>query len=268
MAQWYIKEFSKLSNVSVRTLHHYDKIGLLKPSIRLPNGYRLYAEEDLLKLQQIIALKFFGFELSQVQSLLNNKDLDALAHFHGQKQSIENQIMQLTKASQTLEEIILTLENERSIHWDKIIQLIEEYRMTQETKMVWGPDKDKQAEYQKHLIAIGLATQEQIDECNLKTKNWNVEKITNIKNEQDELLKALALAIEQHLSAHDPMVQIQIRKHFEGIKNFWVLDKEGYLKLAQFYEQNPDFEKFINTYHPKLTKFLVKAMQVFAEKEL
>ena len=69
MAQWYVKELSNLTQVSVQALHHYDRIGLLKPSVRLPNGYRLYSEQDLLKLQQIIALKFFGFELSQIKIL-------------------------------------------------------------------------------------------------------------------------------------------------------------------------------------------------------
>ena len=59
MKGWYIKAFADLTGVSVRTLHHYDKIGLLKPSIRQANGYRLYSEADLLKQQQIIALKFF-----------------------------------------------------------------------------------------------------------------------------------------------------------------------------------------------------------------
>ena len=86
MTEWYIKEFSKLTSVSVRTLHHYDDIGLLKPSIRLPNGYRLYSETDLLTLQQIIALKFFGFELSNIQTLLKGRK-DALIQFRAQKKS-------------------------------------------------------------------------------------------------------------------------------------------------------------------------------------
>jgi DNA-binding transcriptional MerR regulator len=60
--------------VSVRTLHYYDKIDLLKPSLRLTNGYRLYSDKDLLKIQQIIALKFFGFELSQIKLLLVKQD--------------------------------------------------------------------------------------------------------------------------------------------------------------------------------------------------
>jgi DNA-binding transcriptional MerR regulator len=55
MTQWYVKDLSNLTGVSKQTLHHYDQIGLLKPSLRLTNGYRLYSEADLLKLQQIIA---------------------------------------------------------------------------------------------------------------------------------------------------------------------------------------------------------------------
>ena len=101
MAQWYIQEFSKISNITMRTLRHYDDIGLLKPSVRLPNGYRLYSETDLLRLQQIIALKFFGFKLTQVQTLLH-KDMDALNHFRAQQQTIQHQIVQLENANKKL----------------------------------------------------------------------------------------------------------------------------------------------------------------------
>ncbi len=48
MTQWYVKDLSKLTNVSVQTLHHYDRIDLLKPSVRLANGYRVYSENEVL----------------------------------------------------------------------------------------------------------------------------------------------------------------------------------------------------------------------------
>lgn len=85
MTQWYVKELSKLTKVSVRTLHHYDKIGLLKPSLRRPNGYRLYSEKDLLKLQQILALKFFGFKLSRIKTLMQ-EEINIFDHFRAQQQ--------------------------------------------------------------------------------------------------------------------------------------------------------------------------------------
>ena len=67
-----IKKVSELSGVSVRTLHHYDEIGLLKPT-KLENGYRVYTANDLDKLQQILFYKFLGFKLSKIAEILNNK---------------------------------------------------------------------------------------------------------------------------------------------------------------------------------------------------
>lgn len=137
MAEWYVKDLSKLTGISVQTLHHYDKIGLLKPSHRLPNGYRLYTEKDLLQLQQIIALKFFGFELSQIKNLLKH-EVTLKENFKVQSQMLEKKANDLIKASQTLHEIIENCEESESIPWETIIHLIEVYRMTQQLEKTWA----------------------------------------------------------------------------------------------------------------------------------
>ncbi len=66
-----IGEFAKRSGVTVKTLLHYDKIGLLKPSSKTECGYRIYCEDDFLKLQQITTLKFIGLSLSEIKNVLN-----------------------------------------------------------------------------------------------------------------------------------------------------------------------------------------------------
>jgi len=137
MAQWYVKDLSKLTKVSVQTLHHYDKIGLLKPSVRLPNGYRLYSERDLLRLQQIIALKFFGFELSQIKILLQ-QDIGVIDHFSAQTKLLKEKAQLFLEASQTLDGIISEYSLSQSISWENIIHLIEVYRMTQELSKTWA----------------------------------------------------------------------------------------------------------------------------------
>lgn len=137
MAEWYVKDLSKLTSVSVQTLHHYDKIGLLKPSHRLPNGYRLYTEKDLLKLQQIIALKYFGFELAQIKSLIK-QEVTAKDHFTMQSQLLAKKTDDLLKASQVLNEIITTWDSNESIPWKTIIHLIEVYRMTSQLEKTWA----------------------------------------------------------------------------------------------------------------------------------
>ncbi len=137
MAQWYVKDLSKLTQISVQTLHHYDRLGLLKPSLRLPNGYRLYSETDLTKLQQILALKFFGFELAQIKILLS-EEADVLDHFAVQARFLEEKAKSMLEASQTLNRIISGCRRSKSVPWETIIQLIEVYRMTQELEKSWA----------------------------------------------------------------------------------------------------------------------------------
>lgn len=136
MTQWYVKELSKLTKVSVRTLHHYDKIGLLKPSIRLENNYRVYAQADLLKLQQILALKFFGFELARIKTLME-EEINIFDHFRAQQQFLEQQVKSLQVASKTLEAILSESSPHKSVSWKTILKLIEDYQMTKELKHAW-----------------------------------------------------------------------------------------------------------------------------------
>lgn len=149
MSQWYVKQLSQLTKISVQTLHHYDRIGLLKPSVRLSNGYRLYSEKDLSKLQQIIALKFFGFELSQIKLLLN-KDIELLKNCADQAQLLKEKGQLFLKASQALQNIIAECQQDESIQWDKTIALIEVYHMTQELEKSWAGKTFNQEELQEY----------------------------------------------------------------------------------------------------------------------
>jgi DNA-binding transcriptional MerR regulator/precorrin-6B methylase 2 len=82
-----IGEFAKKSGITVKTLLHYDKIGLLHPSLKTEAGYRIYCDEDFIKLQQITTLKFIGLSLEEIKQLINEKD-----------KNIENIISVQTKA--------------------------------------------------------------------------------------------------------------------------------------------------------------------------
>lgn len=139
MAQWYVKELSKLTGVSTQTLHHYDRIDLLKPSDRLLNGYRIYSEKDLLRLQQIIALKYFGFDLNQIKALLAGSS-GAIEHFRAQAQLLEHKAMNMLDAADTLKHIVADIDDDKSISWETLIKMIEVYRMTQQLEHAWVKD--------------------------------------------------------------------------------------------------------------------------------
>lgn len=198
MKQWYAKELSQLTQVSVRTLHHYDKIGLLKPEVRLSNGYRLYSEKDLLKLQQIIALKFFGFELSQIQILLAN-NVNMFEHFQMQAKFLEEKAQTLEEASFILKKLTSSCGDSKSIPWENIIQLIEVYRMTQTLENTWvkeilNPDELKQyVEFEENLKSNSFGEARQRFD-----KSWFnlIEKIKTSLNTNPKSAKGIALGKE------------------------------------------------------------------------
>lgn len=173
MAQWYVKELSQLTNVSVQTLHHYDRLNLLKPSIRLPNGYRIYSEKDLLKLQQIIALKFFGFSLSQIKKLLSKHE-DIMDHLKIQSSLLEKKANSLLEASQTLKNMIADSSHDKSIPWETIIKLIEVYRMMESIERTWA-GKPLTAKELKEYASFEheIKTKYSENEKNAFEKGWN-----------------------------------------------------------------------------------------------
>ena len=185
MKQWYAKELSQLTQVSVRTLHHYDKIGLLKPSMRLSNGYRLYSEKDLLKLQQIIALKFFGFELTQIKLLLAKQD-NVVKNFAMQSKFLQEKADALQEASTILKRVTERCGDDQSIPWENIIQLIEVYQMTQQLEHAWvkeifTPDELKQyVEFEQEMKAT--------HKKDIFKKNWQklLEELKNIVRQDPE----------------------------------------------------------------------------------
>ena len=79
---YHIKEAAQFSGVSVKTLYHYDKIGLLVP-LKSENGYRTYSQEDLERLQVILYYKYLGFSLEKIAELLKEDTTDILSHFTG-----------------------------------------------------------------------------------------------------------------------------------------------------------------------------------------
>ena len=78
-----IKKASEISGVSVRMLHHYDKIGLLSPQ-KSENGYRYYTEEDMACLQTILFYKYLGFPLKKIKSLIEKDNTEILTHLKRQ----------------------------------------------------------------------------------------------------------------------------------------------------------------------------------------
>lgn len=142
-------EFARLAGVTVRTLHHYDRIGLLKPSGYTGAGYRLYRKQDLVRLQQIVTLKFIGFPLNQIKELLSQNAFDLNTALTKQREILadkRDQIEQAMTAIQKAQEL-LAIDNEPD--WNAFKRIIEVINM--EHNMDWT--KKYYAEEAKQKIA-------------------------------------------------------------------------------------------------------------------
>ena len=116
-------QFSKLANVTERTIRYYDKIGLLKPSFVMENGYRRYTQSDLLKLQKILSLKHMGFSLEEIYPLVS-KEQNIKESFSMQIDLLDSQIKHLQLIRDSMESFVQN-EDEKSIDWSQIISLLQ-----------------------------------------------------------------------------------------------------------------------------------------------
>src|SRR5688500_6165869 len=101
-----IGELATLTRVSVRTLHHYDRIGLLRPALHSAGGYRMYGAAELLRLQQILTLRYLGFPLKRIGELLDRDDFTLVASLRVQRQVLHDRIAELERVSAAIGELV------------------------------------------------------------------------------------------------------------------------------------------------------------------
>lgn len=142
-----VREFAEKAGVTVRTLHHYDRLGLLKPSGRTEAGYRLYADRDFARLQQIVTLKFIGLPLREIKALLDDddSDLDLAATLRLQKQLLQEKRWQVGMAIQAIEEAERSMSVQSTQSPDlsalkKIIEVMERQNNMEWTKKYYSPE--------------------------------------------------------------------------------------------------------------------------------
>lgn len=98
-----VGQVARLAGVTVRTLHHYDEIGLLSPSERTSSGYRRYTDADLDRLQQVLFYRALGFPLEEITAILDDPGCDAMTHLRRQHYLLSQRIVQLKGMAEAIE---------------------------------------------------------------------------------------------------------------------------------------------------------------------
>lgn len=247
-----VKALAKMSGVSIRTLHFYDEIGLLKPAYHGENGYRYYEEAQLLILQQILFFRELGIELKQIRKILGRGDFDQLVALTSHRQILQKDLVRTRRLIKTI---------------DKTIEHLKGKKKMKDKEMYWGFSKEKQAEYEKQIIArFGDKAKASLAECERNVKDWSKADWDNSKKEFDVICKELSQMMK-HFKATSKEVQNVIHRHHQWLKKFWTPTKESYPMHGQFIMES-DLRKAYEIYHPQLPEFIADAIRVFAEKEL
>jgi DNA-binding transcriptional MerR regulator len=251
-----VSEVAKASGVSVRALHHYDGIGLLKPGHVGENGYRYYGRDELLRLQQILFHRELGLPLEEIRQVLDDPGFDRVAALRAHRVRLMAEARRYRELVKTLDATLAELEGETDV---------------EDKAMFRGFDPVKQSQHEAWLVErYGDQMQAQIDEANAQFKGWSQADFDRVQAEFSALEDELAQAMAQGLPADSEAARAITRRLHAWIGRSWnrQATAEAFRGLADLYEDAPDFRARYEARAVGLTEYLAAAMRAFAESEL
>jgi DNA-binding transcriptional MerR regulator len=234
-----VKEVADLVGISVRTLHHYDEIGLLTPNETTESGYRLYSNENLETLQQILFFKELGFPLKKIKEIINSPSFD-------RQEALELHRKMLLEKRNRLDQMIATIE--KTMKHSK-----GEINMSNEEKFE-GFDFSHNPYEQEARERWG---DKAVDNANVKFG----------KAEQDAMNSIYRkLASIRHESPESEEAQTAIKEWYDFLNKIATYSLEAFKGLGQMYIDDERFTKNIDKFGEGLAKFMCDAMAVYADE--
>lgn len=248
-----VKETADLAGVSVRTLHHYDRIGLLQPSETTDAGYRLYDEEDLERLQQILFFKELGLHLADIASILDHPQFQRSRALRRHREFLLAKRQRIDRLLDAVDQTIASLEggtpmSTRDMFAPFSTETISEHqkKYEQEVKERWG-ETDAFAESQR------------------RTSQYGKEQWRAIADQSNAIYKNLAALMDQPVQ--HPQVQAAIARWHQLINDhFYPCSREMFRGLGQMYTADERFERNIDAFGQGLAAFMAAAMEHYCDQ--
>lgn len=211
-----IGEIAKSAGITVRTLHHYDQMGILVPSGSRESGHRLYTEGDIERLQQVISLKSMGFPLSKITEVLVNGGPDLREVLAAHNESLEEQIRDLQQVKESINLMLMSLARDETLNTKELLQLMKEVQKMESTY-----------------------TPEQLEKLKKRYAQYP-DKVREVEVAWPKLFEKFKKAMESGLSPSDTKVQILAAKAQEYIDLFTGGDKEIEKNLDKAYSESQE----------------------------
>jgi len=260
MKRYTVKQLAELSGVSVRTLHHYDEIGLLEPAYVGDNGYRYYEEEELLRLQQILLHRELGFSLKEIGALLDDPSFDRLAALEALRARIEAEAERYRRLVGTIDRTIAELERRKAPGRGTTMEHADLYV---------GFAPEKQEEYERWLIErFGSGMRAEIDRSKAKHAKLSDAEKDEITQELAEIEAALAESCRRKIPFDSPALAPVLERHRAWVAYMWdrPCPPASYAGLADLYASHPDFRARYERLETGFCDYLVAAMKAYAER--
>lgn len=250
-----VKQIARLAGVSVRTLHLYDQVGLLKPAVRTRAGYRQYGQEELLKLQQILFYRELDMPLKEIAVILNDPGFDLIRALAGHKAALQARRNRLNTLLKTIDKTITNLKNKTMNNAEELYE---------------GMPKEQAAAWRKEAIdKWGEDTVLRSETALLEMEKLDLERL---KAEQKDIAQQLRLLANKAPESIE--VQEQIARHYANIRDFWGvtdptdLRAETYKGLAELYVTDERYTATDGKTDPEFATFMRTGMLYFAEHKL
>ncbi|RDY25231.1 MerR family transcriptional regulator, partial [Romboutsia weinsteinii] len=227
------KKFAELSGVSVRTLRYYDEIGLLKPCRINSSGYRIYGEEEVDLLQQILIYRSMDMKLEDIQKLIYQPDFNIYS-------ALEKHYNQLISRKNQLEQLILTVEKTlEHKKGEREMSNKEKFEAFKKNKL-----EENEAKYGNEIREkYGKDT---VEASNKKWMNMNEEDINKMQEIEREMFESLSQVINSN-DLDSEEAQNVYEKHKVWLCFSWpVYSAEAHMGLAEMYVADERFAKYYN----------------------
>lgn len=233
--------------MSVRTLHYYDQIGLLKPEAHTASGYRLYGDAAVVRLQQIMFFRELGFSLEDIRRIITQPDFNVLEALEAHRTLLARRSERIDRLLATVDKTIKKLKGETDMDIKEYYQgfsdeQVEEYR--QEVRERWGEDKLKDSE--ARVLKMGK------------------EGFAELQAHGGAIFQAMADNMAK--STESPEVQQLVAKWRQWLQNFGPYPDEAVLGLGRGYSQDPRFAAFFRKIHNDLPEFFTRAVEYYYRK--
>jgi len=254
-SRYSVRQLARLAGVSVRTLHVYDKLGLLTPFVRTDAGYRQYGEAELLRLQQILFYKELDMPLKNIAEILDDPGFDLVKALTGHKAALSARRDRINTLLNTIDATIDHLKNNTMSNFEKLYEGMpfeQAAALRQEAIDNWGEDTIRRSE-----TALTQMSKDRLEQLKADQKDIDA--------------KLRALRAEDPQSA---AVQALVARHYEMIRGFWGMSSDepikagAYKGLGELYASDERYTAAEGQPDPEFARFMRAAMNHYADNEL